>query len=106
MHKLNDRIHHCDTCDIYPCTKREEVISPVCSNCPTSCCKHELIVLMPCEEDHFEKGMYGGLKSENGWCHYHTSTGCSVFETRPIICRISECESVRKGYIINERENL
>jgi hypothetical protein len=99
MHKLNDGIHHCDTCDIYPCTSQPEVVSPICAKCPLGCCHHQLITLMPCEEDHYEKGWTGGLKCEDGNCHYLTPTGCSVFETRPIVCRIASCGFVRRGYI-------
>ncbi len=99
MHKLDDIIHHCDTCDIYPCSSQEEVVSPLCAKCPIGCCHHQLIVLAPCEEEYLERSKYGGLKCEDGDCYYLTSEGCSIFEIRPIICRIASCSFIRKGYI-------
>lgn len=99
MHKLNDEIHHCDTCNFYPCSTQEEVISPLCSECPIPCCYHQLIPLAPCEEEHFVKDKYGGLKCVEGDCHYLTPKGCSIFEIRPIICRIASCGFIRRGYI-------
>lgn len=35
--------------------------------------------------------IYRALDSGNGVCKYLTGNLCSIYETRPLICRIDEC---------------
>lgn len=107
MRKLKDEIHHCDDCDIYPCSTQEIVLkSNICRLCPISCCRYVLVVLAPCEEMILEN-KNGALKmKENGWCYYYNEQKreCIIYEIRPVICRIASCRFIREGKIPKELE--
>ena len=53
MHKLNDGVHNCKTCNLFPCTSQPEVNeNEICKSCPipSRCCNSPLLPIMPCEE--------------------------------------------------------
>ena len=103
MKLLNDEIHKCAKCEIFPCSIQDEVVSNLCKDCPIVCCRSQLITLLPCEINHFENGeIPNTLKmKEDGWCFYYDNKiGCKVHLNKPIICRISSCGFIRRGKII------
>jgi Fe-S-cluster containining protein len=65
-----------------------------CNGC-TLCCKGSLIPLMPQDDP----GIYDtvkvmgieSLKISDGACIYLGAGGCTIYETRPIVCRVFDC---------------
>lgn len=106
MHKLKDEIHNCDGCDIYPCSSQEEVSKiDICGECPVPCCHAVLVALLPCEEGKLANGLYGALKmNDDGWCCYFDKNNgvCTIYEKRPIACRVASCRFIREGKIPDE----
>lgn len=106
MDKLKDEIHNCDKCDLYPCSSQEEVSKgDICKDCPTPCCRSVIVVLPPCERVVLKQDEYGGLKmKDDGWCHYFDREKriCSIYEKRPIMCRVASCRFIREGKIPDE----
>lgn len=100
MEKLNDDIHRCEGCEHFPCSSQEEVSRvDICKECISHCCRAVLVALVPCEEHKFERGDIGSLKmGDDGWCYYYrTGIGCSIYDIRPITCRIASCRFIREG---------
>ena len=105
MDKLKDEIHNCDECAIYPCSFQEEVSrGEICRDCPVSCCRGVVVPLAPCEEGKIEIDEFGALKmNDDGWCRYYNhNIGCTIYEKRPITCRIASCRFIREGKMPNE----
>lgn len=105
MDKLNDGIHNCHECEIYPCSFQEEVSrSDICVNCPAPCCRSVIVPLAPCEKGKIDVDKFGALKmNDDGWCSYYNyNIGCTIYEKRPIICRIASCRFIREGKMPNE----
>lgn len=95
MQKLNDSIHKCESCKYFPCSLQEAVESNICDECISKCCRGVIIPLAPCEQDVFIR-----LKNINDrWCPYYiiTDKKCSIYEIRPITCRIASCRFIREG---------
>lgn len=103
MNILKDEVHSCISCDIYPCSLQEVISNKdVCRDCPTPCCREVLVVILPCESGKLEEGKLGLLKmNDDGWCCYfdHKIRGCSVYEKRPIACRVASCRFIREGKV-------
>lgn len=112
MKMLKDEIHNCNDCNIYPCSLQEDVSDKdVCKNCPTVCCRDVLVVVLPCESGKLEEGKLGLLKmNDDGWCYYfdHDTRGCSIYEKRPIACRVASCRFIREGKVsyVSKMHNL
>lgn len=109
MEKLKDEIHHCDNCDIFPCSSQEIVSkSDICKDCPVHCCMEVIVPLAPCEELKLETNGGLGLKMmDNGWCFYHDDDkGCTIYEKRPVMCRVASCRFVREGKIPEEIKTI
>lgn len=109
MEKLDDGIHHCDGCELFPCSTQEEVSrTDICGECPVPCCRMVLVALVPCEENKYENKDIGSLKmGDDGWCRYFKDgIGCTIYNIRPIICRIASCRFVREGKIPKEVKDL
>lgn len=105
MEKLNDGIHHCDGCELFPCSAQEEVsIIDICGACPVPCCRMVLVPLVPCEDRSYENRDVGSLKMGNdGWCQYFKEEiGCTIYNVRPIACRVASCRFIREGKIPKE----
>lgn len=105
MEKLKDDIHHCDNCDIFPCSSQEIVSkSDICNDCPSRCCNEVIVPLAPCEELKLGAGKGLGLKMrDNGWCwYYDKDKGCTIYDIRPVMCRIATCRFIREGKIPEE----
>ena len=105
MRILSDEIHDCINCNMYPCTLRDDISGgEFCKNCRTICCRNALIALFPCEIGKLKEGIQGFLKSNNDkWCYYFDNNGrnCSIYDKRPIICRIFFCNFMRKKLTVN-----
>jgi Fe-S-cluster containining protein len=103
MNILKDEVHDCINCNIYPCSLQEDISdNDICKSCPTTCCREVLVVILPCESGKLKEGKLGLLKmNEDGWCYYfdHNTRRCSVYEKRPIACRVASCRFVREGKI-------
>jgi Fe-S-cluster containining protein len=103
MNKLKDEVHDCINCGIYPCSLQEDISdNDICKNCPTTCCREVLVVILPCESGKLKEGKLGLLKmNEDGWCYYfdHNTRSCSIYEKRPIACRVASCRFIREGKI-------
>lgn len=103
MHKLKDDIHNCYECGIYPCSFQGEVSVDICRNCPVPCCHAVLVALVPCEEGKFESGSSSGVlkMNDDGWCYYFDKNNgnCTIYENRPIACRVASCRFIREGKI-------
>ena len=103
MNILKDEIHDCKNCDIYPCSLQEDISNKnVCKDCPTTCCKGVMVVILPCESGKLKEGKLGLLKmNDDEWCCYfdHNTRGCSIYEKRPIVCRVSSCRFIREGKV-------
>lgn len=106
MNRLKDDIHNCYECDLYPCSTQDEVAEGgICKECPVHCCRYVLVALPPCEEEKLERGKFGGLKmNDDGWCYlFDKNNGmCTVYEKRPITCRVASCRFIREGKIPDE----
>mgnify|MGYP003394287999 CR=1 FL=1 len=106
MNKLEDEMHHCNECDLYPCSLQEEVSkNDICKDCPTPCCRGVLVALLPCEEEKLENGSFGALKmNDDGWCYYFDIKNgiCTIYEKRPITCRVTTCRFIIEGNIPDE----
>jgi Fe-S-cluster containining protein len=96
LKEINDGIHNCNGCEHYPCTL-QPLINNQCNGCPIPgrCC-HALIVIMPCEEGHYESGIFGLNTQPNGDCIYFIENKCSIYDKRPLACRIAGCAWTRK----------
>lgn len=103
MNKLKDDIHDCGKCSIFPCSTQEEVLrNDICIDCPVKCCHAPLLPMVKCEKKILGGGKFGGIKlKDNGWCHYYNEiTGkCTIYEKRPIGCRIASCGFIRRGEV-------
>ncbi len=105
MDKLNDEIHRCNECSVFPCTEQEFVESSVCNQCPSHCCRAVVIPLLPCEKTRFYKLRCKTAEDYNrlneDWCPYYNQDkkGCLVYNIRPIVCRIASCRFIREGRI-------
>lgn len=101
MKILKDEIHDCNSCNIYPCSLQEDISDKdVCKNCSAICCREALVVILPCENGKLKEGKLGLLKMNNdGWCYYfdHDTRRCSIYEKRPIACRVASCRFIREG---------
>lgn len=106
MDKLEDEIHHCNGCGLYPCSFQEEVSkNDICKDCPTPCCRAVLVALLPCEEEKLENGSLGSLKmNDDGWCYYFDKNNgrCIIYQKRPIVCRVASCRFIIEGKIPDE----
>ena len=104
MEKLEDQIHHCKGCDIYPCSLQEEVSNNICKDCPTPCCRAVLVALVPCEEKKLENGYFGLKMNDDGWCYYFDKKNgrCVIYQKRPIACRVASCRFIIEGKIPDE----
>lgn len=105
MLKLKDGIHNCDECDLYPCSFQEEVSRiDICGECPVPCCGMVLVALVPCEEKKYENRDIGSLKmGDDGWClYFKEGIGCTIYNVRPITCRIASCRFTREGKMPDE----
>ena len=102
MRILKDDIHDCEKCELYPCSLQDEVSKThICDKCPIICCRYQLIIVAPCEIGKLEVDDIGGLKmTDDGWCYYYSKKeGCSIYDKRPVICRIASCRFIRRGGI-------
>lgn len=102
MDKLKDEIHNCEECDLYPCSFQEDVSKEdICKDCPIPCCRAALVALLPCEEGKLEKGKFGSLKmNDDKWCcYYNPNIGCTIYEKRPVGCRVASCRFIREGKV-------
>lgn len=106
MKRLKDEMHDCYKCNLYPCSLQKEVSKgDICKDCPIPCCRDVLMPLMPCEKEKLERGKLGGIKmKDNGWCHYFDKIkrGCTIYEKRPIGCRIHSCRFITEGKVPDE----
>lgn len=79
-----------------------------CNGC-TECCKNEVIALLPQNGDVMENYDYTTIidprngaeifmikRQDNGACIYLGEKGCTIYEKRPLICRVYDC---RKFYL-------
>lgn len=71
-----------------------------CNGC-TLCCKNDLVRLMIHEVTKYEHEPHPFLPNSymlahkpNGDCHYLTENGCSIHETKPIMCRTMDCRNI------------
>lgn len=105
MDILKDKIHHCDTCDKFPCSFQDDISkNDICKECPVPCCRCVVVPILPCEEGKYEAGKFGGLKmNTDGWCHYYGhNIGCTIYDIRPVTCRIASCRFIREGKMPDE----
>ncbi len=110
MNILKDEIHDCSNCYIYPCSLQEDISDKdVCKDCFAECCKDIMVVILPCESGKFKEETLGLLKTgDDGWCYYfdHSTRRCSVYEKRPVACRVSSCRFIREGKVPNSFKEL
>lgn len=109
MEKLKDAIHHCEECDIFPCSTQEEIERlDICGQCPVPCCYKVLVALTPCEDNMYKHKDVGALKmGDDGWCgYYDDNVGCTIYDIRPVICRVASCRFVREGKIPKELKDI
>lgn len=74
-----------------------------CNGC-TRCCHGDAVRLLPTEdltqyetEPHpFFKGDYMLAHKQNGDCVYLESSGCSIHDRRPQMCRDMDCRGIAK----------
>lgn len=102
MEMLKDEIHHCEKCDVFPCSMQDIVSrGDICGDCPIHCCQSVIIPLAPCEESKLEIEYGCVLKmGDNGWCwYYDKGKGCAIYEKRPVMCRVASCRFIREGKI-------
>jgi len=101
MKLLNDEIHKCENCLLYPCSFQDEITNEICNQCPGICCKSPLLPIMPCEEKLVI------IIKENKFCNKFDKKNnkCLIYETRPIACRIHQCSWVEKREIPNIIKN-
>lgn len=106
-----DDIHKCEECELNPCTSSEEV-EDSCEDCPTpgQCCLSPIIPILPCEEGHYELRDDGihTLKTVGQYCYaFDTVTKrCTIYEKRPMACRIHECGFLLRKRLSREFENM
>lgn len=109
MNKLEDGIHQCNGCEIYPCSLQEEVSKEICKDCPTPCCRAVLVALVPCEEKKLKNGLSGALKMnrDDGWCYYFDKNNerCIIYQQRPI-GRVASCRFIIEGKVPEEIKAL
>lgn len=110
MNILKDEVHDCSNCDIYPCSLQEDISDKdVCKDCSGTCCKDIMIVVLPCESGKIKEGKLGLLKmNDDGWCCYfdHSTAMCSIYEKRPVACRVTSCRFIRDGKVPNSFKKL
>lgn len=100
MDKLKDAVHHCATCDIFPCSTQPIIKdSRACPTCPVKQhgCYSPLVVLLPCElKSRKIRATDGAIAlSQDGWCYaFDTKTRrCRIEEIKPIACRVASFEN-------------
>jgi Fe-S-cluster containining protein len=110
MKILKDEIHDCINCENYPCSLKEDISNKdVCKDCISTCCQDAIIVILPCEQGVFKEGTLGLLKmNDDGWCYYfdHENRRCSIYEKRPVACRVSSCSFIREGKVPDRFKKL
>lgn len=102
MLKLNDGVHNCSTCELYPCTSRDFLEDKgTCKECGGICCRHfPLIPLLPCEQksERILKGEFSVKFFKNGNCFaFIEGIGCKISDIKPIACRIDVCRKLSEA---------
>lgn len=110
MEKLNDGVHNCEGCSLYPCSTSPSIEGgEICDGCRVNCCSPASVILLPCE---VSSGKYkiaftvkgtegvGGLLATKryGECYAHSEDGkCSIYPIRPIVCRVAMCRKIAEA---------
>lgn len=107
MERLNDGVHYCSRCNLFPCSTQPFIRdSHACPECPVKqhCCYMPLVPLLPCELES------GKIKTEDGriafgsegWCYAFDTKQrkCGIEEIKPIACRVASCRWIRENDII------
>lgn len=82
-------------------------VSVPCDGC-TACCKNELVILHPEDGDiaaryrtrHVEHPFIAGkivdvlLHKDNAECFYLGASGCTIYATRPAMCKSFDCRKL------------
>lgn len=100
-----DGIHDCKNCGFNPCSL-QPIVENNCEGCPipTRCCHAPIIPLLPCERGHYEEGPLGiKLVKYKGieYCYAFDPVllRCTIYDTRPLACRIASCGFIRRKQI-------
>jgi len=101
LKEIKDHIHHCTSCTHFPCTE-QPLVDDACEGCPIPirCCMMPVVALMPCERgfieanERFESATCIQWK-KSGECYAYQDGKCTIYDKRPVVCRIAQCAWTR-----------